>query len=178
LNPQNPYWDSIFDFTLITAPRYRGKYSNLPGGALSVLVRVKPVNRQDPAYFTQQIAVPDQSAEAKGVRMFAGGFDLGHGRYEVDWTMHDRAGRACSFRCELEAKLGFRERTITLSDNAIAEGVASPFRREALIKPRGRAKASREDPPEPFTGSGKGKPVGPAIRQRADIDVAKHRPRT
>jgi hypothetical protein len=102
------------------------------GGALSVLVRVKPVNRQDAAYFTQQIAVPDLPAEAKGFGMFAGGFNLGPGRHEVDWTMNDRVGRACSFHWELEAKLGFRERTmpLTLSDNAIAERLASPFDEE------------------------------------------------
>jgi hypothetical protein len=123
-------------FDLRFHARYRAtvqqKIFKSAGGSLSVLVRVKPVNREDAAYFTQQIAVPDLPAEAKGFGMFAGGFDLGPGRYEVDWTMHDRVGRACSFHWELEAKLGYRERTmpLTLSDNEIAEGLASPFDEE------------------------------------------------
>jgi hypothetical protein len=43
--------------------------------------------------------------------------------------MRDGAGRACSSHWELEAKLGPRERNVplTLADNVVAEGLATPF---------------------------------------------------
>ena len=71
--------------------------------------------------------MPNLPAEAKGMGMFAGGFDLGSGRYGVDWIMRDRAGRACSSHWELQAKLGPHERTMALAlgENAIAEGLAN-----------------------------------------------------
>jgi hypothetical protein len=61
--------------------------------------------------------------------LFAGGFDLGRGQYQVDWMMRDLGGRVCSSHWELEAKLGSRERNVplTLGDDAIAETLSTPF---------------------------------------------------
>jgi hypothetical protein len=108
----------------VTIPQ---RISESAGGALSVLVRVPPTSQRQSAYFAQQVVVPNLPAEAKGMGMFAGGFDLGSGRYGVDWIMRDRAGRACSSHWELQAKLGPHERTmpLTLGENAIAEGLAN-----------------------------------------------------
>jgi hypothetical protein len=108
----------------VTIPQ---RISASSGGALSVLVRVRPTSQQQSAYFAQQVVMPNLPAEAKGMGTFAGGFDLGPGRYEVDWIMRDRAGRACSSHWEVQAKPGPHERTMALAlgENAIAEGLAN-----------------------------------------------------
>jgi len=105
------------------------KMFELTGSALSVILRVRPVNHKEPVYFGQRIVLPNLPAETKGMGLFAGGFDLGPGRYEVDWMMRDGVGRVCSTHWELEAKLGSRERNLplTLAHDMIAEGLATPF---------------------------------------------------
>ena len=62
----------------------------------------------------------------------AGGFDLGPGRYQVDWTMHDSGGRGCSAHWNLDVKLAARERKValTLRENAVAARIATPFEDE------------------------------------------------
>jgi hypothetical protein len=103
--------------------------SELAGSALSVIVRVRPINQPEAVYFVQRIIVPNLPAEAKSMGFFAGGFDIGPGSYQVDWMMRDGLGRACSSHWKLEAKLSLRERNVplTLLQNMIAEALATPF---------------------------------------------------
>jgi hypothetical protein len=105
------------------------KMFELAGSALSVILRVRAANEKEPIYFVQRVVLPNLPPETKGMGMFAGGFDVGPGRYEVDWMMRDGVGRVCSAHWELEAKLGSRERNLplTLARNMIAEGLATPF---------------------------------------------------
>ncbi len=99
------------------------------GGSLQVVVRVRPTNQAEAVYLAQRIVVPNFPAETKGTGLFGGGFDLGRGKYHVDWMMRDNGGRVCSSHWELEANLGSRGRNVplTLGDNAIAERLSTPF---------------------------------------------------
>jgi hypothetical protein len=110
----------------VTIPR---KMFEQGDSALSVIIRVRPANQLRPAYFVQRVAVPKLPAETKGMGLFAGGFDVGPGRYIVDWMMRDRVGRTCSSHWEIEAKLSLRERRVplTLGENMIAQGLTTPF---------------------------------------------------
>lgn len=132
IEPVKPYlgFDLRFhNYYRVTIPR---KMFEMAGSVLSVIIRVKPPNHQEPSYFEQRILVPKLPGETKGTGEFGSEFDVGPGRYQVDWAMRDGAGRACSAHWEVEAKLGFRERNVplTLSENMIAEGLATPFDNE------------------------------------------------
>ena len=99
------------------------------GGSLQVAMRVRPAaSTAEPVYLVYRAVVPDFPAQTKGMAVVAGGFDLGPGRYDVDWMMHDGGGRVCSSRWKLEAKLGLHERNLplTIGENMVAERL-SPF---------------------------------------------------
>jgi len=96
------------------------------GGRLQVLMQVTPVaDSEEPVYLAQRFAVTNIPPQAKGESILAGGFDLGFGRYRVDWMMRDGRGQICSSHWELEAKRGRgqRELPLTLEPNMIAERV-------------------------------------------------------
>jgi hypothetical protein len=77
-------------------------------------------------YLAQRYAVPDLPPSAKGKGILTGGFDLGLGRYRVDWMMRDGRGRICSSHWELETKGGRGQGNLplTLAPNMIAERVS------------------------------------------------------
>src|ERR1700691_1274101 len=54
----------------------------------------------------QRFTIPDVPLDAKGEVTLSGGFDLGPGRYRVDWMIRDANERVCSSRMGLEAKPG------------------------------------------------------------------------
>jgi hypothetical protein len=71
-------------------------------------------------YLTNRLAVPDFLSGAKGQGLLAGGFDLGLGRYQVDWLMRDGGGRVCSSHWKLEARLGGgQDLPLTLAPNMV-----------------------------------------------------------
>jgi hypothetical protein len=77
---------------------------------LTILFRVAPLTDPDhPVYFLQKIRVPEIEEEAKGDASLYGAFDLGEGKYRVDWLMRDRAERVCSNFWEVEATLSGKE---------------------------------------------------------------------
>jgi len=64
---------------------------------LTIIFRVTPANSEgDPTYFIQRIKVPEIDEDSKGEASFYGAFDVGEGKYKVDWLMRDRAERVCS----------------------------------------------------------------------------------
>jgi hypothetical protein len=72
------------------------------GGWLQVAMRVTPAaNSEEPVYLIHRYSVPDVPLGAKGEGELAGGFDLGLGRFQVDWMMRDGRGRVCSSHWEL-----------------------------------------------------------------------------
>src|SRR6478736_6549316 len=53
---------------------------------LTILFRVTPEEHKDqPLYFTQRIRVPSIDEDAKGDAFLQGTFDVGEGKYHVDW---------------------------------------------------------------------------------------------
>ncbi|HNY42950.1 MAG TPA: acetyltransferase [Bryobacteraceae bacterium] len=73
---------------------------------LTVLFRVTPEKEgESPVYFQQRIHVPQIEEDAKGDALLQGSFDLGEGRYKIDWIMRDRLERVCANTWDAEAKL-------------------------------------------------------------------------
>lgn len=89
--------------------------------ALTMLFRVTPENRKDdPYYFVQRVRVPAIEADAGGSAYMQGSFDVGEGKYHIDWLMRDRSERFCSFYWDTEAVLAPKDKQVSLD---IAPGV-------------------------------------------------------
>ncbi|MGQ9632852.1 MAG: acetyltransferase [Bryobacteraceae bacterium] len=85
------------------------------GGLLSILFRVTPLDGQPrPVYFIQRMRVPPIEEDARGQVQLEGSFDLGEGRYRVDWLMRDQMERVCASFWEIEASLNDNDRSISL----------------------------------------------------------------
>lgn len=69
---------------------------------------------ESPVYFTQKIRVPPLDDDAKGDAYLQGSFDLGEGKYQVDWLMRDRSERVCSQSWEVLAELPSKDRSVEL----------------------------------------------------------------
>ena len=107
------------------------------GGWLQVLMRVTPAaNREEPVYLVHRVSIPDAPPGAKGDGVLSGGFDLGLGRYQVDWMMRDGRGRVCSSHWALEAKLrgSQQDLPLTLDPNMVAERAEGPFGEEPPVE--------------------------------------------
>lgn len=80
---------------------------------LTILFRVTPEGKE-PSYFIQRIRVPSIEEDSKGDAFLQGSFDLGEGKYHVDWLIRDRAERVCSSYWDLEATLPAKDKGMTL----------------------------------------------------------------
>src|SRR5437870_526754 len=64
---------------------------------LTMIFRVIRDNHKDePLYFTQRFSVPAIEENAKGEAYLQGTFEVGEGKYHVDWLMRDRTERVCA----------------------------------------------------------------------------------
>ncbi len=82
---------------------------------LTIIFRVVPEESKDePIFFTQKVKVPAIEEDAKGEAFLQGIFDVGEGKYTVDWLMRDRSERVCSFYWDTEAVLQAKDRSITV----------------------------------------------------------------
>src|SRR5260370_2478870 len=82
---------------------------------LTMVFRVSPEHHPDePVYFSQHFPVPAIDSDAGGNTVLTGMFDLGEGKYHVDWLMRDRAERICSSNWDLEASLTSKDKQIAL----------------------------------------------------------------
>jgi hypothetical protein len=104
---------------------------------LTMVFRVTPENRPDESvYFSQRIAVPEIEEDASGPAYLQGVFDIGEGKYHVDWLMRDRAERVCSSYWDIEAVLPAKDKEMALD---IAPGVVQAadnelFKQEAPVE--------------------------------------------
>ncbi len=99
-----------------------------PENMLTMLFRVTSLDpAAQPVYFIHRLKVPSIEEDAKGDAYFQGGFDLGEGRYKVEWLMRDRAERVCSSSWEIESALGVKDKQVAL---AIGQGVIQASERE------------------------------------------------
>jgi hypothetical protein len=86
------------------------------GNQLTIIFRVVPeTHKDDPVYFVQHVRVPEIDEDARGDANLSGVFDLGEGKYHVDWLMRDRAERVCSFYWDSEAALSSKDRQIEMT---------------------------------------------------------------
>lgn len=94
------------------------------GGWLQVAMRVMPTpETEHPAYLAHRFAIPHIPPGNKGEVMLASGFDLGPGRYRIDWIMRDARERICSSHWDLEARTGLdkQDLPLTLGPNQIVD---------------------------------------------------------
>lgn len=104
---------------------------------LTTIFRVTPENRKDdPIYFSQRIAVPAIEPDSKGDAYLQGGFDLGEGKYHVDWLIRDRSERVCSFYWDVEAALPLKDRQLNLviAPNVVQAIEREPFKEEPPVE--------------------------------------------
>jgi hypothetical protein len=102
---------------------------------LTMIFRVIPDNRKDePLYFTQRFSVPAIEENAKGEAYLQGTFEVGEGKYHVDWLMRDRTERVCANSWEMEANLPAKDTQLALE---ISPGTIQPTERDSF----------REEPP-------------------------------
>ena len=86
---------------------------------LTIVFRVRPEGKSDgDRYFIQRIRVPQLDEDAKGEAFLQGGFDIGEGKYQVEWLMRDRAERVCSHTWKVEATLPAKDKLIEMNEPA------------------------------------------------------------
>ncbi|HWR53049.1 MAG TPA: hypothetical protein VN428_18200 [Bryobacteraceae bacterium] len=111
---------------------------------LTMIFRVAPEGRRDePVYFSQRVKVPEIAADAGGNAYLQGYFDLGEGKYHIDWLMRDRNERFCSSYWEVEAELPPRDRQVALQ---LGPGAISPAD-EAAFKDEPPVERISTEPP-------------------------------
>ena len=104
---------------------------------LTMVFRVTPEGHaNDPVYFSQKISVPVIDEDASGPAYLQGTFDVGEGKYHVDWLMRDRAERVCAFYWDVEASLPSKDRQMSLdiSSSAVQPADTEPFKQEAPVE--------------------------------------------
>lgn len=103
---------------------------------LTMVFRVSPEHHSDePVYFSQHFLVPSIDADAGGNALLTGMFDMGEGKYHVDWLMRDRAERICSSNWDLEAALPARDKQMALdiASSTVQAADTEPFKQEPPV---------------------------------------------
>jgi hypothetical protein len=107
------------------------------GNQLTMIFRVTPGGRPDePVYLSQRMAVPSIEEDAKGDAYLQGTFEVGEGKYHVDWLMRDRSEHVCSSNWDIEASLPAKDREITLDISAatVQPVDTEPFKEEPPVE--------------------------------------------
>ena len=104
---------------------------------LTTVFRVSPEHHPDePVYFSQHWTVPAIDEDASGSAQLTGTFDLGEGKYHVDWMMRDRGDRVCSSNWDVEASLPARDKQMALdvAPSAVQPADNEPFKQEPPVE--------------------------------------------
>lgn len=102
------------------------------GNLLTMLFRVTPDSDPEKRiYFTQNIRVPMIDEDASGEATLGGVFDIGEGKYHVDWLMRDRQNHICAFFWDSDAELPSRDKDIELD---IAASTVEATRNEQFLE--------------------------------------------
>jgi hypothetical protein len=104
---------------------------------LTMVFRVVPDNHSDePVYFSQHTSVPAIEEDAKGDAVLQGAFDVGEGKYHVDWLMRDRAERVCSSNWDAEATLPVKDKQVALdiAPDVVEPADSEPFKQEPPVE--------------------------------------------
>src|SRR5215472_5131140 len=103
---------------------------------LTMVFRVYPENKPDEAsFFSQRWNVPPIDDDAGGQAQLAGTFDVGEGKYHVDWLMRDRSERVCSQSWDTEANLPPKDKQMSLDipPSTVQPADTEPFRQEPPV---------------------------------------------
>ena len=110
---------------------------------LTMVFRVTAENQREGTYFSQHFQVPSIDREEGGPAYLDGAFNVGEGKYHVDWLMRDRAERMCSFHWDSEAALPPKDKQMALD---IAAGAVQPLDPE-IFKQEPPVQREQKQPP-------------------------------
>lgn len=80
---------------------------------VTMAFRVVPDSpKEAPSYFVQKLEVPPIATGARGSARLDGFFNLGEGKYHMDWLLRDSHGRVCSAYWDTEAALAPRDQQV------------------------------------------------------------------
>lgn len=101
---------------------------------LTIIFRVTSEEKQDePVYLVQRVRVPAIEEDAKGSAQLQGSFDVGEGKYKVDWLMRDRSERVCASFWDIEAALAAKDKGLAM--NLVPGQVTAPDKEEFAEEP-------------------------------------------
>ena len=115
---------------------------------LNMIFRVTPADSEhDPVYLSQHVSVPQIDDDAHGDAYLQGTFDVGEGKYHVDWLMRDRTERVCSAFWDIDASLTAKDKAVSLDiqPNVVLATDLEPFKDEPPVE-RGLAAATPGTP--------------------------------
>jgi len=104
---------------------------------LTMIFRVIPENRKEfPIYFSQRVRVPQIDEDAGGSAFLQGSFDVGEGKYKIDWLMRDRSERVCSSYWDAEATLPPKDKDLSpvLSPGSVKVTDTEEFKEEPPVE--------------------------------------------
>ena len=104
---------------------------------LTMVFRVTPKDHPDePVYMSQHVGVPAITDDERGPAYLQGYFEVGEGKYHVDWLMRDRTERVCSSNWDIEAELPAKDKQIALdiSPGVVQPADTEPFRQEPPVE--------------------------------------------
>lgn len=107
------------------------------GNQLTMVFRVVPQDQPDDAvYLSQRMSVPVIGDDSKGDAYLRGSFDVGEGKYHVDWLMRDRSERFCSSSWDIEAALPPKDKEMMLdiAGDRIEPVDTEPFKQEPPVE--------------------------------------------
>lgn len=104
---------------------------------LTMVFRVVPDGHEEDAiYLSQRMGVPSIEDDSKGDAYLRGAFDVGEGKYHIDWLMRDRSERFCSSGWDIEAALPNKDKDMTLdiAANRVEPVDTEPFKQEPPVE--------------------------------------------
>jgi hypothetical protein len=107
------------------------------GNQLTMIFRLTPDGTPDePVFLSQRMSVPNIAEDAKGEATLQGAFDVGEGKYHVDWLMRDRSEHVCSSNWDIQASLPQKDREMPLNigPNVVEAVENEPFKQEPPIE--------------------------------------------
>ncbi len=114
------------------------------GNQLTMIFRVVPEGHTDePVLLSQKMTVPTIDEDAKGDAFLQGQFEVGEGKYHVDWLMRDRSEHVCSAFWDMEASLASKDKDMALNiaPAAVQPVDTEPFKEEPPVE-----RADRDGP--------------------------------
>jgi hypothetical protein len=118
-----------------------GYYASLPyrqfasaGHRLGVALRITPKGSGEPVYFVQPVPLPPRIPEGTKEKLeIEGGFQVGEGRYTVEWALFDESGRCLRKKWEIEARSPGRNVRVAQPPGKVSALVMD---RREILKPR------------------------------------------